>query len=148
MYKIMIVEDDAVIAAEIRDYLCRWDMQGHIAHRLDDIVGEYIRIKPQLIIMDIALPFYNGFYWCQQLRQFYDTPIMFLSSRADNMDIVMAVNMGADDYLVKPVSMEVLVAKAQAMLRRTYDYRTPLLPTVQGGGTTPRRCISKRTACA
>ena len=97
MYKIMIVEDDAVIAAEIRDYLCRWDMQGHIAHRLDDIVGEYIRIKPQLI-----------------------------------MDIVMAVNMGADDYLVKPVSMEVLVAKAQAMLRRTYDYRTPLLPTVQG----------------
>ena len=67
MYKIMIVEDDAVIAAEIRDYLCRWDMQGHIAHRLDDIVGEYIRIKPQLIIMDIALPFYNGFYWCQQL---------------------------------------------------------------------------------
>ena len=97
MYKIMIVEDDAVIAAEIRDYLCRWDMQGHIAHRLDDIVGEYIRIKPQLVIMDIALPFYNGFYWCQQLRQFYDTPIMFLSSRADNMDIVMAVNMGADD---------------------------------------------------
>ena len=122
MYKIMIVEDDAVIAAEIRDYLCRWDMQGHIAHRLDDIVGEYIRIKPQLIIMDIALPFYNGFYWCQQLRQFYDTPIMFLSSRADNMDIVMAVNMGADDFIAKPFDLDVLTAKVQALLRRTYDF--------------------------
>jgi DNA-binding response OmpR family regulator len=124
MHKILIVEDDTVIATEVKRSLARWGFEAYTADDFSDIISTFNRLQPHLVIMDISLPFYNGYYWCSQLRRQSKVPVIFLSSRSDNMDIVMAVNMGGDDYIAKPVSMEVLVAKIQAMLRRAYDYET------------------------
>ena len=125
MYKILIVEDDAVIASEIRQNLARWGLDAHTVSDFSDVMGAFEKIAPHLVLMDISLPFFNGYYWCGEIRKQSKTPVIFLSSRSDNMDIVMAVNMGGDDYIAKPVSMEVLTAKIQAMLRRAYDYEMP-----------------------
>jgi DNA-binding response OmpR family regulator len=122
MYKILIVEDDAVIASEIKQSLLRWGYDVHTVSDFSDVLGAWEKTQPHLVLMDISLPFFNGYYWCGQIRQQSKVPVIFISSRSDNMDIVMAVNMGGDDYIAKPVSMEVLTAKIQAMLRRTYDY--------------------------
>jgi DNA-binding response OmpR family regulator len=122
MYKILIVEDDVVIASEIRQNLERWGLEAHVVGDFSDIISVFENIAPQLVLMDISLPFFNGYYWCGEIRKRSKVPVIFLSSRSDNMDIVMAVNMGGDDYIAKPVSMEVLTAKIQAMLRRSYDY--------------------------
>ncbi len=124
MYKIFIVEDDGVIASEIRDYLARWGLEGRVAQNLTDVMADFAQYEPHLVLMDISLPYFNGYYWCDKIRKTSKVPVIFLSSRSDNMDIVMAVNMGGDDYIAKPVSMEVLLAKIQAMLRRAYDYET------------------------
>lgn len=124
MYKILIVEDDAVIASEIRHNLNRWGFEAFVCDDLSDVTGAFLRLSPALVLLDISLPFYNGYYWCAEIRKHSKAPVIFLSSRTDNMDVIMAVNMGGDDYLAKPVSMEVLVAKVQAMLRRAYDYET------------------------
>lgn len=124
MYKIFIVEDDGVIASEIRDYLARWGLEGRVAQNLTDVMADFSQYEPHLVLMDISLPYFNGYYWCDKIRKTSKVPVIFLSSRSDNMDIVMAVNMGGDDYIAKPVSMEVLLAKIQAMLRRAYDYET------------------------
>jgi DNA-binding response OmpR family regulator len=132
MYKILIVEDDAVIAGEIKQNLNRWGFDALTANDFSNVLGIFREASPQLVLMDISLPFYNGYYWCGQIRQQSKVPIIFLSSRADNMDIVMAVNMGGDDYISKPVSMEVLVAKIQAVLRRAYDYETVSLLSLRG----------------
>ena len=102
MYRILIVEDDEVIASEIVNYLSRWELEGCIAKDLSNIVAEFESVKPQLVLMDVSLPFYNGFFWCQEIRKIADTPVIFLSSRNENMDIVMAMNMGGDDYIAKP----------------------------------------------
>lgn len=126
MYKIFIVEDDAVIASNILGQLQRWGFSGAIAEDLQDVLGEFRRFSPHLVLMDISLPFYNGFYWCTQLRRESNVPIVFLSSQNDDMDIVMAVQMGADDYITKPFSMDVLIAKIQAVLRRSYDYEATM----------------------
>ncbi len=125
MYRVLIVEDDAVIADAIRQALSRWGLEAYAAEDFSDILALVERMAPHLILMDISLPLYNGYYWCAKIRETSRVPVIFLSSRSDNMDIVMAVNMGGDDYIGKPVSMEVLTAKIQAMLRRTYDYETP-----------------------
>ena len=107
MYRILIVEDDAVIASEIGQNLKRWGLEPHAADDFSDIMGVFEKTAPHLILMDISLPFFNGFYWCAEIRKKSKVPVIFLSSRSDNMDIVMAVNMGGDDYIAKPVSMEV-----------------------------------------
>lgn len=125
MYRVLIVEDDAVIADAIRQALSRWGLAAHVAKDFSNILGSVEQTSPHLVLMDISLPLYNGYYWCAKIRETSRVPVIFLSSRSDNMDIVMAVNMGGDDYIAKPVSMEVLTAKIQAMLRRTYDYETP-----------------------
>ena len=125
MYRVLIVEDDAVIADAIRQSLSRWGLEAFVAEDFSDILRSAEQTSPHLILMDISLPLYNGYYWCAKIRETSRVPVIFLSSRSDNMDIVMAVNMGGDDYIAKPVSMEVLTAKIQAMLRRTYDYETP-----------------------
>ncbi len=132
MYRILIVEDDEVIASEIVNYLSRWELEGCIAKDLSNIVAEFESVKPQLVLMDVSLPFYNGFFWCQEIRKIADTPVIFLSSRNENMDIVMAMNMGGDDYIAKPASMEVLLAKVQAMLRRAYNYKAEPSITLHG----------------
>jgi two-component system response regulator protein BraR/BceR len=132
MHRILIVEDDAVIAGEIKQSLNRWGFEAITADDLSDVLNIFNETSPQLVLMDISLPFYNGYYWCGQIRLKSKVPIIFLSSRSENMDIVMAVNMGGDDYITKPVSMEVLVAKIQAVLRRAYDYEPVSLLSLRG----------------
>ncbi len=132
MYKILIVEDDKVIASEIKQSLARWGFEPYVVEDFSDVLAIFEKTAPQLVLMDISLPFFNGYYWCGELRKRSNVPIIFLSSRSDNMDIVMAIGMGGDDYIIKPVSMEVLVAKVQAMLRRAYDYESASLLTLRG----------------
>ncbi len=122
MYRILIVEDDKVIAKEIKRNLEAWGMEAFCVHDFRSVLSEFLAAKPQLVLMDIGLPFFDGYYWCRELRQVSKVPIVFLSSAADNMNIVMAMNMGGDDFVVKPFSMEVLTAKLQALLRRAYDF--------------------------
>ncbi|MEG1548424.1 MAG: response regulator transcription factor [Clostridia bacterium] len=132
MYRVMIVEDDAVIAFEISESLAKWGFEAHIARDFQNVTDEISVFDPHLVLMDISLPYFNGYYWCSQLRAKSNIPVIFLSSRADNMDVVMAINMGADDYITKPVAMDVLIAKIQAMLRRSYDYEASVRLTLRG----------------
>lgn len=122
MYKIFLVEDDSVISAEIKKHLERWGYDVQCACDLNNVTVEFIKYDPQLVLMDISLPFYNGFYWCTEIRKVSKIPVVFISSACDNMNIVMAVNMGGDDFIAKPFDFEVLTVKVQAILRRTYDY--------------------------
>jgi DNA-binding response OmpR family regulator len=132
MYRILIVEDDAVIASETAQNLRRWGFEATVVSDFANVLVIFRETQPHLVLLDISLPFYNGYYWCDQIRKESKAPVIFLSSRSDKMDIVMAVHMGGDDYLTKPVSMEVLTAKIQAMLRRTYDYEATGMPTLRG----------------
>ena len=122
MSRILIVEDDFVIAEMIAKGLRQWGFDAHIADDFQNVVATNHEYDPHLILMDISLPFYNGYYWCTEIRKVSKVPIIFLSSRADKMDIIMAINMGGDDYISKPISMDLLTSKIQAMLRRSYDY--------------------------
>lgn len=124
-YRILIVEDDAVIAEGIAAYLKSWGFAAEVAADLARVLDAVAALEPHLILMDVSLPYFNGFYWCAQLRKTSAVPVIFISSRTEDMDIVMAMNMGGDDYITKPLSMEVLLAKIQAMLRRSYDYEAP-----------------------
>lgn len=122
MYQIMIVEDDMVIANQISKYLLTWDYQADYCTDFKNIMEDFSKRKPDLILMDLTLPYKNGYYWCEQIRKISKVPIMFISSASDNMNIVMAMNAGADDFISKPFDLNVLVAKIQALLRRTYDF--------------------------
>ncbi len=121
-YKIMIVEDDAVIAQEIAANLEGWGMQTSIVQDLSQVMKEFAQYMPHLVLMDISLPFYNGYYWCSEIRKVSKVPVIFLSSASENMNIVMAMNMGGDDFIAKPFDFSVLSAKVQAMLRRAYAF--------------------------
>lgn len=121
MYKIFIVEDDAIIAGQIKKRLEMWDYKVALADNFRDITSDFARIDPALVLMDVKLPFYNGYHWCNEIRKLSAVPIIFISSASDNMNIVMAMNMGGDDFIAKPFDMDVLTAKIQALLRRTYD---------------------------
>lgn len=122
MYTIFIVEDDETIADSLKLYLEKWDYQVRCARNFSNITAEFAQTAPHLVLMDIKLPYYNGYYWCSEIRKISKVPVIFLSSAADNMNIVMAVSMGGDDFIPKPFDMEVLTAKIQAMLRRSYDF--------------------------
>ena len=122
MNKVFIVEDDAVIARAVAAHLTTWQMQVQCAGNFEKITEEVEDFQPDIIIMDIKLPYYNGFYWCAEIRKTSKVPIVFLSSADDNMNIVMAMNMGGDDFIAKPFDQSVLMAKIQALLRRTYDF--------------------------
>ena len=122
-YRLLLVEDDSVIAGEMKRHLERWGYEVVCAEDFGNVLGTFAACSPHLVLMDIGLPFYNGYYWCSQIRQISQVPIIFVSSAGDNMNIVMAVNMGGDDFLTKPFEPEVLWAKVQAMLRRTYAFR-------------------------
>ena len=111
MIRILIVEDDEIIASEVAKSLGSWGFEAQIASEFDKIDEEFAASGAQLVIMDISLPYYNGYYWCERIRRTSKVPIVFLSSRADTADVVMAVNMGGDDYIAKPVAMELLIAK-------------------------------------
>ena len=124
MYKIFIVEDDPVIAQTLADNLFKWGFEAVVADDLWNVTAQFVKEEPHIVIMDIVLPCYNGYYWCNEIRKISKVPIIFLSSKNDNMDIVMAINMGGDDFISKPFATDILVAKIQAMLRRTYDYKS------------------------
>lgn len=122
-YRLLLVEDDSVIAGEMKRHLEKWGYEVICAEDFGNVLGTFAACSPHLVLMDIGLPFYNGYYWCAQIRQISKVPIIFVSSAGDNMNIVMAVNMGGDDFVTKPFEPEVLSAKVQAMLRRTYAFR-------------------------
>lgn len=122
MYKIFMVEDNEIIARSIREHLQAWNYDVCCVEDFSNVVAEFVRFDPQLVLMDITLPFFNGYHWCSEIRKISKVPVIFLSSAADNMNIVMAVNMGADDFIPKPFDLEVLTVKIQAMLRRSYDF--------------------------
>ena len=119
--KIFIVEDDPVIASAVAEHIASWGCETRIAQNFQNIVQEFVEFDPQLVLLDVGLPFYNGYHWCSEIRRISSVPIIFVSSASDNMNIVMAINMGADDFIAKPFDLNVLTAKVQAMLRRTYD---------------------------
>ena len=120
--KIFIVEDDAVIAGAIARHISAWGCETRVVEDFKNVTGEFASFDPQLVLMDIGLPFYNGYHWCAEIRKISKAPIIFISSASDNMNIVMAVNMGADDFIAKPFDLQVLTAKVQALLRRSYDF--------------------------
>ena len=122
MYKIFIVEDDKGIADGIASCLGNWGMEGRVVSDFMKVIEEVNEYEPHLIIMDITLPFMVGYHWCQDIRKTRSVPIIFISSATDNMNIIMAINMGADDFIAKPFDQSVLIAKVTALLRRTYDF--------------------------
>lgn len=122
MYKLFIVEDEQGISEEIKRQAENWGLEVRCAADFRNIMAEFAEFDPQLVLMDIALPFFDGYHWCSEIRKVSKVPIIFISSASDNMNIVMAMNMGADDFIVKPFDGSVLIAKVQAMLRRTYDF--------------------------
>ena len=123
MYKILIVEDDETIAGGLKTHLEKWNYQAECMTDFKDVMGKFLEFEPQLVLLDIVLPFFNGFHWCQEIRKISKVPIIFLSSANDNMNIVMAMNMGGDEFIEKPFDLNVVTAKVQAVLRRTYEFR-------------------------
>lgn len=124
MYRIWIVEDDAVIARVLREHLAQWGYITQCAQDFEHILEEMEAFAPQLILLDISLPFFNGYHWCTEIRKRSNVPILFLSSASDHMNAVMAMQMGGDDFIAKPFDLMVLTAKIQALLRRSYDFST------------------------
>ncbi len=129
MYKIYVIEDDFTIASIIRKHLEKWGYTVKCSEKFNDILSEFTVFDPHIVLVDIMLPFFNGYHWCSEIRRISEIPVVFISSVSDNMNIVMAVNMGGDDFISKPVDLNVMTAKIQAMLRRTYDMgnRIPVL---------------------
>lgn len=129
MFKILIVEDDLTIAEILEQHLSKWGMQAEHVTDFGAVLEHFARFQPQLVLMDITLPFYSGYYWCGEIRKLSKVPIVFLSSASDNMNLIMAINMGGDDFIPKPFDLEVVTAKVQAMLRRAYSFQgqVPLL---------------------
>lgn len=123
MFKIMIVEDDKKICDIILENLNKWGYEATCIDDFSDILNSFIKYQPHLVLMDINLPAFDGFHWCKKIREVSKVPIIFISSRDSNMDIIMAMNMGGDDFIQKPFSLDVLMAKISALLRRTYSYK-------------------------
>lgn len=122
MYRIFIVEDDEGIARGVTQLVNAWGMEAVTVRDFRNVSGEFAACNPQLVLMDIGLPFMNGYHWCSEIRRVSKVPIIFLSSASDNMNIIMAMNMGADDFIPKPFEQNVLIAKIQALLRRAYNF--------------------------
>ncbi len=133
MYRILIVEDDRGIAQAIQQQAQMWELDARCVQNFRNVLAEFSEYDPHLVLLDISLPFFNGYHWCGEIRKVSKVPIIFISSAADNMNIVMAMNMGADDFISKPFNQSVLIAKIQAMLRRTYDFE-PSVPVLEHRG--------------
>ncbi len=133
MYRILIVEDDRDIAQAVREQAQMWNFEARCVQNFRDVMAEFSACDPQLVLLDVSLPFYNGYHWCSEIRRTSQVPIIFISSASDSMNIVMAMNMGADDFIAKPFDMSVLIAKIQALMRRSYDY-APAAPVLEHRG--------------
>ena len=123
MYRILIVEDDAGIAEAVSEQAKMWNFETHSVTNFRDVMAEFNAFDPHLVLMDIGLPFFNGYYWCGEIRKVSRVPVIFISSASDNMNIVMAMNMGGDEFVEKPFDLGVVTAKVQAVLRRAYAFR-------------------------
>ncbi|MDD1511565.1 response regulator transcription factor [Priestia megaterium] len=132
--KILIVEDDDKIYELVKGKFEQWSFEVAGVEDFQKVMEVFVAESPELVILDVNLPVYDGFYWCQQIRIVSKTPIVFLSSREHPMDIVMAMNVGADDYIQKPFNLDVLVAKVQALLRRTYSYGDTISDVIEWNG--------------
>lgn len=122
---IFLVEDDATIAGAVASHLRAWGYECCVAEDFRHVMEAFQRVQPQLVLLDLMLPFYNGFHWCQEIRRVSQVPILFLSSASDNLNILTAIQMGGDDFLAKPFDLNILAAKVQALLRRAYDFAPP-----------------------
>ena len=122
MHKILLVEDDEVIRQQVKKILEQWEYEVVLVEDFMEVLSLFVKEEPHLVLMDIGLPLFNGYHWCQEIRKVSKVPIMFLSSRDQAMDIVMAINMGGDDFVTKPVDQNVLLAKIQGLLRRSYEF--------------------------
>lgn len=133
MYRLLIVEDDRGIAEGVREQAEAWDITARIVTDFHNVMAEFSRFDPHIVLLDISLPFFNGYHWCGEIRRVSNVPVIFISSAADNMNMIMAMNMGADDFIEKPFDGSVLIAKIQALLRRTYDF-APSVPVLEHKG--------------
>ena len=133
MYKLMIIEDDPGIADAVKKQAELWELEVHITENFRAVMAEFAEVQPHIALIDISLPFFNGYHWCSEIRRISKVPIIFISSASDNMNIVMAMNMGADDFIAKPFDQSVLIAKIQALLRRTYDFAASV-PVIEHRG--------------
>lgn len=133
MYRLLIVEDDRGIAEGVREQAEAWDITARIVTDFHNVMAEFSRFDPHIVLLDISLPFFNGYHWCGEIRRVSNVPVIFISSAADNMNMIMAMNMGADDFIAKPFDGSVLIAKIQALLRRTYGF-APSVPVLEHKG--------------
>ncbi|MFD3767570.1 MULTISPECIES: response regulator transcription factor [Paenibacillus] len=124
MFKIMLIEDDATLFHEVKERLTQWSYEVYGIHDFGSVLQEFTDVQPDLVIIDIQLPKFDGFHWCRMIRSHSNVPIIFLSSRDHPTDMVMSMQLGADDFIQKPFHFEVLIAKIQATLRRVYNYNT------------------------
>ena len=122
MYRLLIIEDDKGIAEAIKTQAEMWGLQAHMITNFREVMAEFAKVDPHIVLLDIGLPFFNGYHWCGEIRKVSKVPIIFISSASDNMNMIMAMNMGADDFIAKPFDQSLLIAKLQALLRRTYDF--------------------------
>ncbi|MDO4943051.1 MAG: response regulator transcription factor [Lachnospiraceae bacterium] len=127
MYRMFMIEDDQGILEAVRNRGEQWELEIIAVKNFRNILSEFSEIQPHLVIMDIGLPFFNGYHWCTEIRKVSNVPIIFLSSASDHMNMIMAMNMGGDDFIAKPFDIDVLIAKMQALLRRTYDFADNML---------------------
>jgi response regulator len=121
-FKIFLIEDDEIIEKSLKKFLENWSYDVYLVEDFEKVFEEYKKIDPAIILIDISLPFFNGYYWCEQVRKVSNLPIIFISSASENLNKIMAMNMGADDYITKPFDLELLLAKIKALLRRSYEY--------------------------
>ena len=134
MYRIFLVEDDPIIAETVQKHLESWGWQVKAAANFARVMDDFSAFDPQLVLLDISLPVYNGYHWCSEIRKVSRVLVIFLSSASDNMNIVMAMHMGGDDFIPKPFDLNVLTAKVQALLRRTYEFSREQAEIALGGG--------------
>ncbi|MDN5341951.1 response regulator transcription factor [Oceanotoga sp. DSM 15011] len=134
MFKIFIIEDDKKLSALLSQNLEKWNFITKEVEDFSNIINEFINYDPNLVLLDINLPAFDGFYWCSKIREISKVPVIFISSRNSNMDIIMAINMGGDDFIQKPLSTEILIAKINALLRRTYSYHDTQTNVIEYNG--------------
>lgn len=134
MAKIMIIEDDPSIAKLIQENLSKWQIESFAVKEFDDVMTQFDDYQPDLVLLDINLPIKDGYYWNQEIRKVSKIPIIIISSRNSNMDQIMAMNMGVDDFVEKPFSIDILIAKINALLRRTYDFSQDTSDIIEHNG--------------
>jgi OmpR family two-component system bacitracin resistance response regulator BceR len=136
VFKLLLIEDDATLFNEIRDRLAGWSYDVYGIDDFSNVIQEFTLLKPDLVIIDIQLPKFDGFHWCRMIRSISNVPILFLSSRDHPTDMVMSMQLGGDDFIQKPFHFDVLIAKIQAILRRVYNYNNEPISLKTWGGAT------------